>query len=53
MFISSWFPWRLARQHNGRSRPPHSPGGAPRPVRLLLKTVNHKGTEGTKKKSAN
>ncbi len=24
MFISSWFPWKLARRHNGRTRPPRS-----------------------------
>jgi hypothetical protein len=25
MFISSWFPWRLARQYKGRARPAHAP----------------------------
>ncbi len=25
MSLSSWFPWRIARQHKGRSRPAHSP----------------------------
>jgi hypothetical protein len=26
MFMSSWFPWNLARQHKGWTWPPHSPG---------------------------
>ncbi len=38
MSISSWFPWKLGRQHKGRSRPPHSPK-VPRRTRLVLEQL--------------
>jgi hypothetical protein len=38
MFVSSWFPWKLARQGKGRSRPSHSPG-VRRGTRLALEQL--------------
>jgi hypothetical protein len=39
MFLSSWFPWRLARQHKGRPRPSHSAGLRRRGTRLACEQL--------------
>lgn len=39
MFLSSWLPWRLARQPKGRSRPSHSPGVRRRGTRLACEQL--------------
>jgi hypothetical protein len=39
MFVSSWFPWRLVRQHKGRSRPSHAPALRRRGIRLACEQL--------------
>src|SRR5262245_45090552 len=39
MFISSWFPWRLARQHKGRTRPSHAAAWRLRGTRLACEQL--------------
>lgn len=39
MSISSWFPWKLGRQHKGRSRPSHSSGLLRRGTRLAVEQL--------------
>ena len=47
MFISSWFPWRRARQHKGRSRPLPSPASRRRSAHLGLEYLEDRTVPST------
>jgi hypothetical protein len=47
MAISSWFPWRLARQDRGRSRPSHSSAARRRSTRLTCELLENRAVPST------
>lgn len=47
MFLSSWFPWRLAQQHKGRSRPSHVPALRRRRIRLACEQLEDRTVPST------
>ena len=47
MSISSWFPWRLAHQHKGRTRPSHAPALRRRSTRLACEQLEDRTVPST------